>query len=70
VRRASSSGVRLELFGASFCATIRVAVRLFHAPVLCQDTFHPRKILAQPVGFTQRLFVIVGDRHQETKSPR
>ena len=53
---------------ASFCAVISVFCRLFSCSRCSLTThFQPRQVLAQPVGFAQRLLVVVGDREQERR---
>ena len=53
---------------ASFCAVISVAFRFFSCSrCSLSDRFHPRDVLAQPIGFAERLLVVVGDRHQERR---
>ena len=52
----------------SFWAVINVLCRFFSCSRCCvEGRFHPHQVLAELVGFAQRLLVVVGDRIQQRR---
>ena len=58
-------GVLPDVVGELLRGHERIAQVALGFAVFVQHRFHPRQVLAQPIGFAQRLLVVVGDGGQK-----